>query len=265
MPYSYVPLLKTRTGESTALLNLTVAEKARIFPVFHVGERPPTRFVYQMSNAWHGLPMALDGLFNYGHKGNLSDFTNLFSLLRSAGVHVMPSIEFNAPATYAAAVQSMATVTGGRIVVKTSFTNAPSVAAWAAAHEWTPKNIDLILDLKSILDYDHALLVDAVKAGFSKAIPTGTPWRSITLASSAAPKDASGIAIGRCLIPRRDWMLWNSVVPAAPFCVNYGDYAVSHPDLKEPPGVAMTKARLASTLVVEIGVPRLGLLPRRAA
>src|SRR5260370_35766414 len=90
MPFIYRPMLKTKSGEATALLNLTPVEKDRIAPVFHVAETPPATFAARMAAAWAGRSCFLDGAFNFNGSGTATDFDNAFSALGAGGVPVVP-------------------------------------------------------------------------------------------------------------------------------------------------------------------------------
>ena len=85
MPFLYRPMLKTKTGEASALLQLSPAERDRIEPVFHVGERPPATFVARMTAAWSGRRCFLDGAFNFNVTGGPGDFNGLIRGLAAAG------------------------------------------------------------------------------------------------------------------------------------------------------------------------------------
>ncbi|HEX8362905.1 MAG TPA: beta family protein [Longimicrobium sp.] len=107
----------------------------------------------------------------------------------------------------------------------------------AAALGVTPKDMDLILDFGAILPgTDQLTYLSAVAA--LTMLPVPAAWRTVTLAASVFPIDLSLIATvpGDALIPRTEWIVWQRVVAAGaslPRTPSFGDYAISHPELRE--------------------------------
>ena len=81
---------------------------------------------------------------------------------------------------------------------------------------------------------------------FRTHVPGAPNWRSVTLCASAAPRDYSTLPHGRTNVPRRDWNLWQAIAPHLPFQVDYADTGTLHPNLVEPPGVAMAMATVSA-------------------
>ena len=243
MVYRYVPLIRSKAGEAIALANLEPATKARIFPVVHLTGTVAAQFVTRLIADWAGRPIAIDGLFNFSEAGSAADLVNIITALRTGGVPAQPSIELTAPAGYLAAALPLAAAHGA--VVKVRLGDLPSLVGWCAANGLVPNQVDVILCAGHLPTFG-AGVIDTLIAHNLQHFPGAGAWRSVTLASSAAPKDHTGLALGPNPVPRLDWNLWQAVHGAAPFQVDYGDHGIGHPDMTEPPGVAMAKATVSA-------------------
>ncbi|MDR3471292.1 MAG: hypothetical protein P4M09_06340 [Devosia sp.] len=241
MPFRYVPILKTKSGEAVALENLSPTQKDRVMPLFCVGETVPSTFAAKAAAAWAGRRLALDGVFHCNFTGSVAHYNSLFSNLVGLGIPVIPSIEFGAPAIYAAAVQAKVNQSG--LVLRVPIGSLPNALSYAAQSGWSTSAIDLVVQLGHIGEFDPAMLGAAVNGFLPGHLQPGT-WRSVALSSSAAPKDFGGLSPSVNIIPRRDWALWLQVNQAV--CpIDFSDYAQSHLDLTDPPGVAMAKATVS--------------------
>jgi hypothetical protein len=251
MPYRYVPMLRSKAGEVTALRHLTPQAKQRIFPVFHLNARPPATFVTALPQAWpHEL--AIDGLFNFAQTGTTAAFISTVSALRQAGATVVPSVEYNADPAYVAAVRRFVTARHPHLVLKAALSHLPHIVAWLNQQNWPTANVDLVIVAGHAADYEPQQFASFVAHALATSLPTPTQWRSVALASSSAPKDYSGLSVGRNDVPRLCWRLWNAVRGQfTNFRLDYGDFGVAHPDLTEPPGIAMAKASVSVRYAID--------------
>jgi Beta protein len=236
---------KSKAGEATALQNLTPQAKARMLPLVQLVAEPPATFCESIGAAWAGLPLALDGLFNFEITGSATAFTGMIADLGRRRVRVIPSVECEAPAACVAATRRFVGRFAPGLLVRASLRQLPNVAAWVAAQNWQPNVIDLVITAGHAAAYDPAMFDAFVLHAIQQHLRNATAWRSVTLASSAAPQDHSALALGRNNVPRLDWRLWRSVSPQAGFPLDYGDYGTLYPDLAEPPGLAMTRATVS--------------------
>ncbi len=195
--------------------------------------------------------MALDGMFNYGVTGSLTHFTQLFTGLGRAGVRVIPSIECDAPAGYVTSVARYIGRFAPGLVVKATLRQLPRVSAWVAAQGWHASNIDLMITGGHAADYDPSQFADFVAHAIRNHIPNPHGWRTVTLASSAAPKDTSALAYGRNDVHRLDWQAWQAVQTKVGFQLDYGDYGIAHSDLTQPPGAAMARATVSVRYTID--------------
>lgn len=245
MSLVYRPLLKTKTGEAQALKELSLAARARIQPIFHVTSTVAPSFSNSLAAAWTGLPMGLDGLYNFGETGSMAQTTNLFSALATEGVAVLPCIEVGSPNGFVQGVQALLQSHGSRLIVKTTLVDLSRAEAWVRAQGWRPADVDLIVIAGAVADIGLGMLEALVFQSLSDHIVLPSIWNSITLAASAAPRDMGTMTRGRNLVPRLDWQLWQRVSAQFQNQLDYGDYATVHPDLTEPPGYVMGSATVS--------------------
>lgn len=264
MPFVYRPMLRTKAGEATALQHLSAVAQQRIFPIFHVVSEPTANIATQIAQAWSGREMALDGHFNHSVTGSPNDLVSLMNDLRANGVPVIPSIRVGAPAPLLQAVQQYLVQHGARVVVQCGLTTLSNAQAWVAAQGWAHGDADLVVTAGHVPDVDLALLEGLVIQNMSAHVTNPATWRSVTLASSSAPRDMGPLNRGRNNVPRLDWRLWQDVNQQLPFAPDYGDYGISHPEMAEPPGYVMPRATVSvrytshDDWIIYKGVPTTG-------
>lgn len=244
MVYRYVPLLRAKAGEATALLGLTSAAKDRMFPILHLATSVPATLIARVGAAWTGRRLGLDGLFNFDATGSGADVQATFNGLTALGVTVVPCIEYGAPAGYMQVVGGLAQAAGNGLVVKVRLGHLQAVAGWLAGGGWQPHNVDLVVVAGHIAEFGPGVL-DQLVLHSMQNLPQAQAWRSVTLAGSAAPKDMSNLGLGLNLVPRLDWLLWQATHAQVGYQLDYGDYGIAHPDMTEPPPYVMGNATVS--------------------
>lgn len=247
--HRYVPMLKTKAGEITALQNLSGTARSRIMPLFHVCEEVKPSFVPGLAAAWAGMLTAVDGSFNHTHNGSPNATTALVTAMRNSGIPTMPCWSLVDPLPYQHAARALVDGNGG--AVKVSLANIPIVAGWLSQQNLLPSMIDLVIDLKHLASINVVEYAGYVSHVLNQNASSLLTYRSVTLAAAAAPKDHGSLTLGVNRIPRLDWSLWNAVNPSLNFSLDYGDYLTGHPDLKEPPGAAMANATVSARYTLD--------------
>lgn len=240
--YQYVPTLRTKAGETTALGGLAPQDKARTVPVMQLTSAISGSFASDMGAAWAGLPLVLDGTNEASSTGSVTSFNNLFAALGAGGVRVYPLIDFGASGLYLQAVSVVANQFAQGLMLRVPVDQLQNALVWLSNIGVAPNTVDLMIDCGHVAEISPSLLSSAAANAINAAAHTLGNWRSVTLTSSAAPKDASSLSAGVNLVPRRDWQLWNAVVPQVGGALHFGDYGIAHRDLSEPPGFAMANA-----------------------
>jgi len=249
--FTYRPMLRSKAGEATALTQLDGTAKARLTPVFHLVLNPPDGFSDAIGAAWAAKPMGLDGTWQSAIVGSATGFMHLFDRVGKAKVNVIPSVDYNADPTYLAAVQKLKGMYAPGLIVKAKPNQLQHITQWVVAQGWNPAEVDLIVYLTEIGGYDPDMLEPMVTQAIKNFIPNPSPWRSITISASAAPKDHSDLAPGRNNVPRLEWTVWNAIAKSAPYQIDFADYASSHPDLTDPPGYVMGKATVSVRYAID--------------
>ena len=251
MTVVYRPLLKTKAGEVKALKELSPAARRKVQPIFHVTSAVASSFNARLGVAWSGLPMALDGLFNFSETGSANATENLFRSLSASGVDIIPCVDFAAPVGYVKSIQGLLSKSGPRVLVKATLKQLPDIEKWVATQGWKSADIDLLVIAGSLAEFGVDMLEPLVIKSLTDNISEPTDWNSISLAASAAPRDMGTVNRGRNLIPRLDWELWKRVSSQFQHQLDYGDYATGHPDLTEPPAYMLGSATVSVKYTVE--------------
>lgn len=249
MAYRYIPMMKTKAGEITALSNLPALSRSRILPLLHVCENVSPSFAKELAIAWSGNLAGVDGSFNFIHSGSSTAFTALVVAMRNGGIATVPSFGPSDPVTYQQFARAM--VDGHGALIKVSVGNIPSVPAWLWAQGISPSVVDLVVDLKHIAFVDLSSYAGYITSVLQQNALSLVQYRSVTLASAAAPKDHTSLQYGANRVARTDWLLWSAVSPTTSFQLDYGDYLTGHPDLTEPPGVAMASATVSARYTLD--------------
>lgn len=239
--FQYVSTIKAKSGEVEALSNIDPVQKPRIFPIFQIMSSVSSSFPADLSTAWPGLPVGLDGSFRSANDGSALAFTALFQAIGAAGVPVLPVINAGTTGAYPAAVGAVLNQFAPGLVLRVPLEMLGTAAQWLGQFGVNPQDTDLLIDAGHVADFSPALLTPVVVTALHQNAATLPAWRSVALVSSSAPKDASGLAGGPNLIPRRCWQVWSTVAPSFP-ALHFGDHGISHRDLTEPPGYAMANA-----------------------
>lgn len=249
--FRYLPMMRSRAGEATALANLTDPAKDRMLPVIHLVHVPPPTFGATVGDAWTGRPMALDGTFQTDITGSPQSFTNMFDQIGRKKVALIPSIEYNATPPYLAAVQRVRNRYAPGVVVKAKPNQLNDVANWVAIQGWSQNEVDLVVTLTQVGGYDPGMLEPVVIQAIISNTPNPSPWRSIALSSSAAPQDHGGLVTGRNVVPRLEWRIWRGVSGKIPFRLDFADYLTLTPDLADPPGYVMARATVSVRYTID--------------
>ncbi len=247
--FRYLPMMKAKAGEINALATLTPQARARILPVFHIGEGATNSFAPGLAAIWAGNLTGLDGSFNANHSGHATAFQTMLNGMRNGGIPTMPVVGMQYPAQYMAMATGL--IDGHGHIVKATLAELPHVHAWVLSQGWNPNDIDLVINVGHLGGVDIASYAGYVDMVMRQSFAIYVHYRSVTLSAAAAPKDHSGLLRGNNVLPRSDWVLWNIVTQQVPFRLDYSDYLTGHPDLTEPPGPAMGSATVSARYTLD--------------
>lgn len=242
-PYHYVPVLKVKSGEKTALQRIAANLRTRITPLFEIVERKRDKkgIAAHLDTAFEGLaesagayprcfldtreiepdgPQAAAAVFARAAKLGMA-FTPVTGLSRTVDV----AAAFN-NRTHGLALR----------LTKLEFDHgglADRIETFLGLHEIHPNDIDLIIDLgavENLVPEGAAALTHA----FMAEVPHHNLWRTFTVAACAFPMSMGGVARhSHGLVERADWIAWRDRLHADRHRLSrlptFGDYAIQHP------------------------------------
>jgi hypothetical protein len=257
----YIPILKGKQGELTALQNTDPKLLKRFTPLIEIPPIPPAwpegngkpipaktidDHIKAVSKAFAKSLKSLPSLFLDGFyielEDELADGTSpvdaLFEALRSAKISFIPSMGLDRVEDYANSVKAAVETDGRGCCLRLVESDLEGFAELGGQIDGLldilsiPRNdVDLLLDFGSKVPQKSALpfLIDA--------LPSPNEWRTLTVASSSFPDSMMGQktnSIGE--LERAEWLAWLSLrskKKAVKRLPAFGDYAINHPVLTE--------------------------------
>lgn len=257
----YVPILKAKLGEFSALADLAPAIKPSIVPLLEV---PPIPWDYEneapakaidahvgpvvekIRTSWGSAQIAyldLDLLADEVLASGTHPVEALFGEAAAAGLMLIPVAGVDRSAADIAAVAAVVARDGRGMCLRLVPDDllpgqGPSLSsridAVLAGTGTTPPTVDLILDLGAIPTGQAAVLTIAWSAVIP-TLPYLDQWRTFTLAATAFPAALTGMPGGSITpLTREEWQLYQTLV-GSPLArrPDFGDYAIAHPELAD--------------------------------
>jgi hypothetical protein len=282
----YVPILKWKRGEYKALEALDSTARASFTPLIEV---QPVPWDYKNDTWKKSTKEHLEDLAEQleGSWGTDRAFLDLelvdpsvaklprgvhpvewvFDAVRATGAQLVPVTGLDRDAAYQKAVAAAAKADGLGACLRLRRTAIfddqlqASVDALLNTLKVTPRDVDLVCDLRELNEDEYAL-VQKYLLGVLNALPYLGTWRTFTVAGSALPASLSALGRGIGTVPRREWELWQALAQAAELQrkPTFGDYGVAHWDkLDENPAFLKITANIRYTStdvwVVARGLP----------
>lgn len=261
----YVPILKGKQGELTALREMRPAELAGARPLVEVvdgsvDERSRddvlNAVVRKITNAWPAgrPPLRVDAADLEPERdatGASSDadvpaVRELVDRLRTGHVAVIPVVRLADPPSIFHSLRETCTADGLGAVIRVAPDDLDDSvlpldrlidARVADLGIDSPTLVDVVLDFGAVTD-ENALALASRLGRFLISDLTRRPWRTVAVAAGAFPPDLSSVqahTIGT--LPRLDKHLWQRLVRLqVDRPLDFADYAVAHPLL--PVGAA---------------------------
>ena len=260
----YVPVLKGKEGEFAALEALDNDIRDRIMPLIeapsvpydYANERPAKSldehigaFGDRMRRGWSNRPVFVD-LPWFGDEEQLGDgrvaMDALLSTCQEGGVAAVPVVGRGNSAAYLSAVKRYVSKSGTGASVRLLLTDFEEDEDIDLAHEVERlldaigaqgrSSVDLLVDLGDLgADSGKGSLI---ARSVLSLIPAAAEWRRVILLAASFPEDLSSVDRSTFTHrPRREWDLWKTLqrrpaqLPRRDLI--FGDYAISHPELKE--------------------------------
>ncbi|QYM91249.1 beta family protein [Dickeya zeae] len=250
---SYVPILKTKRAEFSAITQLASQVKSSIAPIFEIEPVPLDPDTDVPEKTYNSL---LDG---FGRKllssctdiniiyidGLLIDerfidpvdyppMANAVNQARTAGLHVIPVSSPTRTTSYLNQIDSLIQNEVCLRLTMTDLANPQLVSGYITRLRIPYENIDVVIDLRDTISNG------AFESGQSYMLALGlinnltnlNKFRRVILSAGSFPVDLSEISVGVYSQPRFEWLLWQQLYRSNDLerKIIYSDYGVQHPD-----------------------------------
>ncbi|OYQ85110.1 beta family protein [Wohlfahrtiimonas chitiniclastica] len=246
----YMPILRGKSGEFTALKNLSEDIKKQIIPLIEVDpvdvdletEEPKKTYNDHLEGYVKKFQDIGDGIDTYLIDANLIEeeyinpsdiypINNIFDQLTNEGIIAIPVITLDSNEKYYSAVKKL-TAHGLCLRLEPFDLLVPDkIKSILQDMKVTRDQVHLIVDFKYIDDHDvyHKNIQRALTA-----IPHANDWRSIAFSSGSFPVNMGVLDRGISEIPRVEWIVWKNLLQegSLPTNILYSDYAIQHPEYK---------------------------------
>ena len=246
----YIPILRWKRGERTALQALSPQGRANIVPVLVIApeqysETAETRtkaamtaaesLVQEVLTAWGTQPFFLDAssLGTTAASGNPA-IRAIANRARAAGCHLIPATPLGASTGYLNEVARIAARDGHGIGLRVDLQEFTTANGWAPTWPRPLNETDLIADFADGIG--HVAALGTILARAFNGLHRATDWRSVTIAGTSMPPTFTGYPQGAQTITRVEWGLWHSLAPSiSAYDLDFGDYATINPNAPPPP------------------------------
>jgi hypothetical protein len=266
----YVPILKGRLGEFTALSNTASDVLDRFTPLLEVvpgavefdddGDPTPesvtadvTRFIDRAVAKWANRPMIVDASLLPGSPGARPPIVELIEGCRRRGQPVVPVVRPSDSDDLIGGVRDAAG--GGTLAITPSSacirlagedlddTNVPLAEAInrvLGVLAMRPDEIDLVLDFGAVSDEQAAGFAARIARLTLGELPYVDDWHTLALAAGAFPTDLNAVQPNvLSAITRYDAGIWRGVRGRVTGRVpSFADYAIAHPVMPATAGFA---------------------------
>lgn len=247
----YIPILKGKAGEFTALNLLSQDLQQDIIPIIDIVPTPPNKTfdkhisdtVNYFKKYWQKDNLIYIDGYMIQDAGNilsgLHPMNFIFNELRKEKFNTVPVISNVTNLEYNAAIKNILEHDKKgiciRIFRKPVNNITDDIERLISFLEITPNQAELIIDLRSLEEFSVDELYNLTIA-IIQAIPSLDSWRSFALAGTNFPIDLTKITADQVFpLQRKEWTLWkrllgNNEIKREP---SYSDYAISHPLLSK--------------------------------
>lgn len=253
----YVPIIKWKRGEQTAIDELSDSVKSKMLPLIEI---PPIPYNYeddepakaidehianvcsQISNTLGNRPVFID-LFWLDEESSLEDgrhpITAILEEGSGLGLNLIPVTGYRRNIEYNEAIRNaLENELINSICIRLEnddFLNVENrVRTLLNGLGTTEGASHIVVDLKHVSDVNTNVLILPT---IINSIPNLNSWLSLTLCGTSFPEDLSDIpADNTSSIERKEWLIWNSLISRQRLLdrsPQFGDYCIANPLIKE--------------------------------
>lgn len=258
----YVPILKWKQGEYSALKELYPADKERLKPLIEIVPIPTpldddavpveldahiAKFPKQVESSWGTAQQLWVDTALLQEPAVMADGSHVldwvFGQLRALGVQAIPVVNPESTAEAMLGAKTAHEIDGRGVCVRIDEAAGDDpelqtiLDGMLAQLNLTPPDVDLVIDIGCVgaSEVDRAAIA---ARHILQRLPHLAHWRTLVLASSGFPENMAGQSVGISSIQRGDWLTWQRVksdavggrVERLPI---FGDYAIAHPELAD--------------------------------
>ena len=257
----YVPILKSKTAELSALRDIADKWKANITPLIDVislpwdySENKPKKTLKKhlddtatkISRSWGSDdPVFIDLMYVASNNETVSSkhaLNYFWDILLEKNTGIIPVVGTERDENYLAAVELITSSSDTGICLRIEQSDLDDldtlesvIDALLARFNTAPDECDLIIDFKSIPIQgvgDQISYITTIVNQFPKI----SRWRTFTIAASSFPQFLKDITADTSkLIPREELSIWRQIVSKKSLrrLPSFGDYAIEYPGMSE--------------------------------
>jgi hypothetical protein len=253
----YVPIIRWKRGEQSALLELDSQFKDNMTPVIEIApidwdfendcykktiDDHLKNLLSQIKNNWnHNNYLFIDALqICLEDDEVMLDGTHpleyIFDVLTSENVNVIPVTSKDRGVNYHQAVESISKKYDTGFAIRLGDEDLDEVdliLEWfLKQYSSDPSKIDLIIDYKYLSSKTPVGRTTKLLSGTILSIPSISEWRTLTFAATTFPTNLSEFPTGTDgSIPRIEWLIYQELLKISlPRYPAFGDYVISNPE-----------------------------------
>ena len=261
-PWSYVPILKGKTGEYEALKSLDQWTRERLVPlVVPSATSDDPQPVRDLASTLRSMPLG------WGRQGpiildgeqmpTVGQFADCLTAASQLGWLTIPSTRLTDVKAYHEVVRTTALAGAGLLLRLGRHELDPAelrgqLTEFMKVAGVDPTMIDLVIDLRDV-DFMKLGATNLAVLNVLRSLPWANEWRHLVLAATGAPASMKEFGSNEISeMPRNEAILFEAIARAGdlPRMPTYSDYVIAHPDpveVQSGPAINMAASLRYST------------------